>query len=477
MKQFLILVFFFLTTGLSASGQDVEEIFRQSLYMKVVDAAIDHEGFIYVGGRYFENPFLRKLDASGNIIWEKYYPQVQNGWDIDAYFNRVAVGPDSMLYVHMSPTNSNDHNRLIKMNLRGDQIWESEDIDGSYTVASENAAVNIVFENPGILITHNSPSDPWRTGGLSYIDYNSGDMLKPTAVFDTIWDPMFHSSYTKNNGDWVFLNGQGILKVSEEGHQSQLIPTTEHLEALWWRFIGATENHAFINVSDYDESLGDYEMWREYVLVYDFENHELDTIALIPGLYSNYDTTSLSFSAIHITKNHGVIAAGNLSFQENDTANSLSYFCQINPDNWEITWEDTIPRSVGRNVIVERNDQIYSVGSFLFGGIGMSVVRISPPKLSSSTDFFTSIPKTPDQNVKRQNTVLLFPNPADNEIQISFQNPETSFFAEVYTMNGVLVIRSESNSQTQSIDISNLSSGIYLVKAGDYVKKLVVNSK
>lgn len=477
MKQFLILVFFFLTTGLSASGQDVEEIFRQSLYMKVVDAAIDHEGFIYVGGRYFENPFLRKLDASGNIIWEKYYPQVQNGWDIDAYFNRVAVGPDSMLYVHMSPTNSNDHNRLIKMNLRGDQIWESEDIDGSYTVASENAAVNIVFENPGILITHNSPSDPWRTGGLSYIDYNSGDMLKPTAVFDTIWDPMFHSSYTKNNGDWVFLNGQGILKVSEEGHQSQLIPTTEHLEALWWRFIGATENHAFINVSDYDESLGDYEMWREYVLVYDFENHELDTIALIPGLYSNYDTTSLSFSAIHITKNHGVIAAGNLSFQENDTANSLSYFCQINPDNWEITWEDTIPRSVGRNVIVERNDQIYSVGSFLFGGIGMSVVRISPPKLSSSTDFFTSIPKTPDQNVKRQNTVLIFPNPADNEIQISFQNPETSFFAEVYTMNGVLVIRSESNSQTQSIDISNLSSGIYLVKAGDYVKKLVVNSK
>lgn len=477
MKQFLILVFFFLTTGLSASGQDVEEIFRQSLYMKVVDAAIDHEGFIYVGGRYFENPFLRKLDASGNIIWEKYYPQVQNGWDIDAYFNRVAVGPDSMLYVHMSPTNSNDHNRLIKMNLRGDQIWESEDIDGSYTVASENAAVNIVFENPGILITHNSPSDPWRTGGLSYIDYNSGDMLKPTAVFDTIWDPMFHSSYTKNNGDWVFLNGQGILKVSEEGHQSQLIPTTEHLEALWWRFIGATENHAFINVSDYDESLGDYEMWREYVLVYDFENHELDTIALIPGLYSNYDTTSLSFSAIHITKNHGVIAAGNLSFQENDTANSLSYFCQINPDNWEITWEDTIPRSVGRNVIVERNDQIYSVGSFLFGGIGMSVVRISPPKLSSSIDFFTSIPKTPDQNVKRQNTVLIFPNPADNEIQISFQNPETSFFAEVYTMNGVLVIRSESNSQTQSIDISNLSSGIYLVKAGDYVKKLVVNSK
>lgn len=477
MKQFLILVFFFLTTGLSASGQDVEEIFRQSLYMKVVDAAIDHEGFIYVGGRYFENPFLRKLDASGNIIWEKYYPQVQNGWDIDAYFNRVAVGPDSMLYVHMSPTNSNDHNRLIKMNLRGDQIWESEDIDGSYTVASENAAVNIVFENPGILITHNSPSDPWRTGGLSYIDYNSGDMLKPTAVFDTIWDPMFHSSYTKNNGDWVFLNGQGILKVSEEGHQSQLIPTTEHLEALWWRFIGATENHAFINVSDYDESLGDYEMWREYVLVYDFENHELDTIALIPGLYSNYDTTSLSFSAIHITKNHGVIAAGNLSFQENDTANSLSYFCQINPDNWEITWEDTIPRSVGRNVIVERNDQIYSVGSFLFGGIGMSVVRISPPKLSSSTDFFTSIPKTPDQNVKRQNTVLIFPNPADNEIQINFQNPETSFFAEVYTMNGVLVIRSESNSQTQSIDISNLSSGIYLVKAGDYVKKLVVNSK
>lgn len=471
MKQVLIIVLFSLTTGLSARGQAVEEIYRQSLSMEIRDAAIDHEGFVYVGGRYFENPFLRKLDASGNIIWEKYYPQVQNGWDIDAYFNRIAVGPDSMLYIHMSPTNSSDHNRLIKMNLQGDQIWESEDINGEYTVASENIAVNIVFENPGILITHNSPSNPWRTGGLSYIDYNSGDMLKPTAVFDTIWNPLFQSNYTKNNGDWVFLNGQGIAKVSEEDHQVQLIPTTAHMEALWFRFIGATENHAFINVSDYDESLGNYERWREYILVYDFENHKLDTIALTPSLYSNYDTTSFSIMAIHITENHGVIAAGNLSFQENDTANSLSYFCQINPDNWEITWEDTIPRSVGRNVIVERNDQIYSVGSFLFGGIGMSVVRISPPKLSSSTDFFTSIPQTPDQNIKRQNTILIFPNPTTEQLLVKGISESTGF--SFYNSNGQ-ILQSGQISPGETISVSDLPPGVYVLKLDGVESKKVI---
>lgn len=70
----------------------------------------------------------------------------------------------------------------------------------------------------------------------------------------------------------------------------------------------------------------------------------------------------------------------------------------------------------------------------------------------------------------------IYPNPANNEVQVVFGNNHRSFSVEIYTMNGVLVAHSQNSASTQVLDISELSSGIYLVKAGDYVKKLIVNS-
>ena len=72
------------------------------------------------------------------------------------------------------------------------------------------------------------------------------------------------------------------------------------------------------------------------------------------------------------------------------------------------------------------------------------------------------------------NEFTVYPNPATNVLNIDGEHLISS---TIYDLNGRAVVNTDLQ-QTQSIDISNLESGVYTVnirsEKGEYVEKLII---
>jgi hypothetical protein len=74
----------------------------------------------------------------------------------------------------------------------------------------------------------------------------------------------------------------------------------------------------------------------------------------------------------------------------------------------------------------------------------------------------TAVNKPENGNLK------LYPNPASSILNLDYRPSSESFIIEVYDVRGQLIIRMENNSAiNQSINISDLSKGLYLLKVSD----------
>ncbi|MCW3085723.1 MAG: hypothetical protein JWP12_3089 [Bacteroidetes bacterium] len=66
------------------------------------------------------------------------------------------------------------------------------------------------------------------------------------------------------------------------------------------------------------------------------------------------------------------------------------------------------------------------------------------------------------------NSMLLYPNPANEQLYIRYETTEKNTLVEIYDVTGQLVKQRKMNfSSTQQIDISNLSAGLYVLKITD----------
>lgn len=70
-----------------------------------------------------------------------------------------------------------------------------------------------------------------------------------------------------------------------------------------------------------------------------------------------------------------------------------------------------------------------------------------------------------------QSTMRLFPNPAENMVTIS--RSDVNVPVEIFDASGRLLIRSVSEEQLLRIDVSSLSPGMYVVRMGNEVQKMI----
>lgn len=87
--------------------------------------------------------------------------------------------------------------------------------------------------------------------------------------------------------------------------------------------------------------------------------------------------------------------------------------------------------------------------------------------------------------VPNQNSLRLYPNPATSELQVSFSPESVSEYSninsiEVYTLSGIRMISTHGLGFREKIDVSNLPSGIYLLryvndKGKSFEKRFEVN--
>ena len=64
---------------------------------------------------------------------------------------------------------------------------------------------------------------------------------------------------------------------------------------------------------------------------------------------------------------------------------------------------------------------------------------------------------------KENGTIDIYPNPSDDIINIEIENPNNAII-EIYNVSGTLIFSKVLHSESEKIDISGFSRGVYLVK-------------
>lgn len=84
---------------------------------------------------------------------------------------------------------------------------------------------------------------------------------------------------------------------------------------------------------------------------------------------------------------------------------------------------------------------------------------------------------TVDVNVLNESNDLfeVFPNPASQELKIIFNQLNIDTTIDIYNLHGQKVISLASSNLHTTIDISDLSPGLYFVKSGNYIKRFSKN--
>jgi len=87
--------------------------------------------------------------------------------------------------------------------------------------------------------------------------------------------------------------------------------------------------------------------------------------------------------------------------------------------------------------------------------------------------YFESVPTgIADVTSKATGTITIYPNPVGNSINI--QNlPGGTSIVHIYRMDGVMVLYTQVSSSSTSIDVSNLETGLYLLKVNEQVLKFI----
>ncbi len=63
-----------------------------------------------------------------------------------------------------------------------------------------------------------------------------------------------------------------------------------------------------------------------------------------------------------------------------------------------------------------------------------------------------------------ESEIILFPNPADNILNIQIQNIDETAIINLYDLQGKLIISTSTSTKTSSIDVENISKGMYILK-------------
>lgn len=122
--------------------------------------------------------------------------------------------------------------------------------------------------------------------------------------------------------------------------------------------------------------------------------------------------------------------------------------------------------------------QLPTLKRFTFSSNSLLVNYLSGPVETYSLDniskltFKSVVTGVDNLSLTGVGVMKVYPNPVSDVVYI--QNaPETDFTVSIFRMNGVLVLTTKLSSGTKSIDVSYLSSGLYLLNVNGRTFKFV----
>jgi hypothetical protein len=87
------------------------------------------------------------------------------------------------------------------------------------------------------------------------------------------------------------------------------------------------------------------------------------------------------------------------------------------------------------------------------------------------------IPVSVNENILKENSLKIFPNPANDYVNFKLLSKTNISFIEIINIQGILVNRQKIVNNQNTIDVSNLSVGMYIIKIhtdNGYIMKKII---
>lgn len=196
---------------LDANGDVLwEKTYSFGIYIYGIEA-IPNEGFVVVGRKFVDNvfhPWIQKTDLDGNVVWERIYDV-----DTDGNLQSIVRAPDGSLWAAGDNFYLNTKQvkaLVLKLDNSGDEIWRSEFSKGEFTYWIPN---NILPEADGSAclfsrFSKSSPTLPVYNSrlrirmSLAKIDSSGAMIAEQTFGTDSSYPEVYEAAHTAD-GDVV----------------------------------------------------------------------------------------------------------------------------------------------------------------------------------------------------------------------------------------------------------------------------------
>jgi hypothetical protein len=492
-----------------------------------LDVACDASGNAYVTGRYTSasitfgsttftkannnlgDVFIVKYSALGNVLWAK-----NASGAADDICNSICVDANKHLLISGSFNSANfyiDGDTLINVNSSGyvgDVFLAQFDSAGTLLWSSSHGGN---MHDEGLGICADASNNIFLTGNFYSPSINFGSNTLPNADNTGYYPAMFlakigtcsYSTYANENACTSFLSPSGHLYYASGLYRDTLLSSAGcdsilnlhinidaypnsniHLSGDSLIAIDSTANYQWIdcisntlvaganNMIFNPTQNGSYAVILNHGTCTDTSNCINYTHHCQAQFYLYPDSTQSSFwFLVNQCMGSDSLSADSLSYtwMWGDSANSVSVgpyptFTYTTAGYYTIC-VDIIDSISGCNSSF--CDSAYIAKSMLHQ---ILTVQVISPNNSGLTSNFELASKD-DHNIK------LYPNPAQNMVQVQFLSPQNGSLQLIHIAGEKLATYQLTNTSASSIDLKNLSEGIYFIEIkteqGVFVKKLI----
>lgn len=502
MKLLLIVISFFYCLGpLKAQQTKFNVIHDYDLSVGRTVFNTDSAYFM-VGVNAGQNNFpylsIWKFDTLGNVLWEKLYgdtlyrsldanenacKRVKNGYAIAGTCLPTMYEPKKWI-------------KLYRFDHNFDTLWTKDYLHDTVNVFARDV---VICSDGGYAICGFSKRDE-ATGEALPQYTGKGLLLRTDSLGNYLWHKTFGGWDYGNEfhkvvqtPDGGFLCGGATRTYSSSHNWDWYLVKTDSLgQEEWHKTYGnsAQDDYRISGITitldtNYIITGGraaNSETYRPYIKVLDKNFNSIITKTL------PYQSSEAYIGRVIEIPNVGYIAIGGdrINNEERVIVNLTKFDYDFNTiwrrqyTSYDTTNVDNYMLSVDTCV-----DGGYVIGGFawVYDGIGQSLSLIKTDSLGcDGTDWWDCSTGVMIKKYANSESFKMYPNPAT-----SFAIVEGSYFdrlsnhkvesVAIYDVTGKLVkhISSNEHSNNLKIDVSDLRSGIYMVKLGDRIKKLIVN--
>ena len=126
--------------------------------------------------------------------------------------------------------------------------------------------------------------------------------------------------------------------------------------------------------------------------------------------------------------------------------------------------------AVNLNYPVENDSVFFPIGNSL---VEWTATDFFGNTKSCNFEITIFAPLSTNQNELKNSNFIIYPNPANNKVQLVINNKQLGGDIQILDITGKVLMKVFADKKQQTIDISKLQNGVYFVKLGNIVRKFI----